>query len=142
MRRALITHVGLLGCFPSPMRDPQPRREVWVDPEKRLMGLGSFDFLAWGKIWAGEHESLFRACVVQEGFVLAGWLVLTLVTRSLECREFLTSSAWSFLQVTLLRLKRTWVQGARGHAGRWWALHFDTREGGLGPWLWEQVSTC
>ena len=35
VREALITHVGLLGCFPSPMGDPQSRGEEWVDPEKR-----------------------------------------------------------------------------------------------------------
>ena len=35
VREALITHVGLLGCFPSPMGDLQSRGEEWVDPEER-----------------------------------------------------------------------------------------------------------
>ena len=97
VRRALVTHVGLVGCFPSPMGDPQFRGKVWVDPDERLVGLGSFDFWTRGRIWAGEHESLCRACMVQEGVILAGWLMrglvwaLALVTRSLKFREFLTS---------------------------------------------------
>ena len=69
---ALITHVGLLGCFPSPMGDPQFRGEVWVDLQEGLMGSGSFDFLTFGTNGAGGHESLCRACVVQEDSVLAG----------------------------------------------------------------------
>ena len=79
VRMALVTHVGLVGCFPSPMGDPQSGGKVWVDPEERLVGLGSCDFLTRGRIWAGEHESLCRACVVQEGVVLAGWLMRGLV---------------------------------------------------------------
>ena len=72
MREALIMHVGLMGCFPSPMGDPQFRGEVWVDLEEGLMGSGSFDFLIFGTNWTGGHESLCRACVVQEDSVLAG----------------------------------------------------------------------
>ena len=105
VRGALITHVGLLGCFPSPMGDPQSRGEVWVDPEERLMGSGSFDFLR-GKRFSsvgflvGEHGTLLTGSfdfVTRERF----W---ALVMGFLGSRKFLTSSAWSCVQVTLLYL--------------------------------------
>ena len=111
--RALITHVGLVGCFPSPMGDPQSGGKVWVDPEERLVGLGSCDFLTRGRIWAGEHESLCRERLVGELSLIGSLLwafmmqdcsirlgdlthrpvwVLTGVTRSFGSFDFLTSS--------------------------------------------------